>query len=45
VIAHLGGLPLEESLLSQTAAGAGGGLLMARAWIMARLRRLREPGT
>jgi hypothetical protein len=43
VIAHFGGVPLEEVLLS--AAGAGGGLLMARAWIMLRLRRPREPGT
>jgi hypothetical protein len=43
VIAHVGGMPLEELVLS--AAGAGGGLLMARAWIMVRLRRLREPGT
>jgi hypothetical protein len=43
VIAHMGGVPLEEALLSL--AGAGGGLLMARAWIIARLRRLREPST
>jgi hypothetical protein len=43
MIAHVGGLPLEETVLSL--AGAGGGLLAARAWIMVRLRRLREPGT
>ena len=43
MIAHLGGVPLEELLLPL--AGAGGGLLTARAWIMGRLRRLREPGT
>jgi hypothetical protein len=43
VIAHVGGLPLEELLLST--AGAGGGLVIARAWIIVRLRRLREPGT
>jgi hypothetical protein len=34
---------MEEALLSL--AGGGGALLMARAWIMVRLRRLREPGT
>jgi hypothetical protein len=43
VIAHVGAVPLEELLLSL--AGAGGGLVAARAWMMARLRRLREPGT
>ena len=41
VIAHIGGLPLEEILPS--AGGAGAGLLVARAWIMVRLRRRREP--
>ena len=43
MIAHLGGLPLEELLPSVT--GAGAGLLVARAWILLRLRRRREPGT
>jgi hypothetical protein len=43
VIAHIGGVPLEEILPSAT--GAGAGLLVARAWIMLRLRRRREPGT
>jgi hypothetical protein len=43
VIAHLGGLPLEELLPS--VGGAGAGLMLARAWIMLRLRRGREPGT
>jgi hypothetical protein len=43
VIAHVAGVPFEEGLLSL--AGAGGGLVLARAWIMIRLRRLREPGT
>jgi hypothetical protein len=43
VIAHVAGVPMEEALLSL--AGAGGGLLAARAWIMVRLRRPREPGT
>jgi hypothetical protein len=39
VIAHVGGLPLEE--LVPSAAGAGAGLLVARAWIAMRLRRRR----
>jgi hypothetical protein len=43
VIAHVGGLPLEEILPSLT--GAGAGLLAARTWIMLRVRRRREPGT
>jgi hypothetical protein len=43
VIAHIGAVPLEEILPSAT--GAGAGLLLARAWIMLRLRRRREPGT
>jgi hypothetical protein len=42
VIAHIGGAPLEELLLSL--AGAGGGLLTARAWIMVRVNRPRDPG-
>jgi hypothetical protein len=42
VIAHLAGMPLEEILPSVY--GAGAGLLMARAWIMLRVRRRREPG-
>jgi hypothetical protein len=37
VIAHLAGLPLEELLPSATVAGAS--LVVARAWIMLRLRR------
>ena len=41
MIAHIGPLPLEEILPSLT----GGGLLLARAWIMLRLRSRREPGT
>jgi hypothetical protein len=43
VIAHVGGVPLEEILPSLT--GAGAGLVVARVWIMLRLRRRREPGT
>ena len=42
MIAHVGGLPLEEIL--PTLGGAGTGLLVARAWLMLRLRRRREPG-
>jgi hypothetical protein len=42
VIAHVGGVPLEEILPSAT--GAGAGLLLARAWLMLRVRRRREPG-
>ncbi len=41
MIAHLGGVPVEELLPSVPAAGAG--LLMARAWVMIRVRRRREP--
>jgi hypothetical protein len=43
VIAHVGGVPLEESL--PALAGAGSGLVVVRAWLMLRLRRRREPGT
>ena len=41
MIAHVGGVPLEE--LVPSAAGAGAGLLVARAWIALRLRRRTEP--
>ena len=43
MIGHIGGVPLEEILPSAT--GAGAGLVVARAWIMLRLRRRREPRT
>jgi hypothetical protein len=39
VIAHVGGLPLEE--LAPAIAGAGGSLLLARTWLVVRLRRRR----
>jgi hypothetical protein len=39
VIAHVGLLPVEELLPSVT------GLVLARAWVVMRLRRRREPGT
>ena len=42
MIAHVGGVPAEELL--PTLAGTGTGLLIARAWVMLRLRRRREPG-
>jgi hypothetical protein len=42
VIAHIGGVPLEEML--PAAAGAGTAIVAARAWIMLRVRRRREPG-
>jgi hypothetical protein len=41
VIAHVGGVPLEESLLPLVS-GAGAGLLLARAWLRSRLRRGHE---
>jgi hypothetical protein len=42
VIAHVGGVPLEEILPSVS--GAGAGLVVARAWIMLRVRRRGKPG-
>ena len=42
MIAHVGGVPLEEALPSVT--GAGVALLLARGWLMLRLRRGRKPG-
>jgi hypothetical protein len=43
VIAHVGGVPLEEML--PTLAGTSTVLLLARGWLMLHLRRRREPGT
>jgi hypothetical protein len=43
LIAHIVGIPLEELLPSVS--GAGAGVLVARAWIMLRLRRRREDKT
>jgi len=40
VIAHVGGVPLEEVLPSLT--GAGASLLLARAWLVMHLRRRRK---
>ena len=42
MIAHVGGVPVEEILPAVT--GAGASLLMARAWLMVHLRRHRESG-
>ena len=40
MIAHVGGVPLEEMLPTLT--GGAAGLLVARGWMMLRLRRQRE---
>jgi len=42
VLAHVGGVPVEEILLP-TLSGGAAGLLVARGWILVRLRRRREP--
>jgi hypothetical protein len=44
MVAHVGGVPVEE--LVPTLAGAGTALLVARAWLALHLRprRRREPG-
>jgi len=41
VIAHVGGVPVEE--LVPALAGTGTALLVARAWLTLRLRRRRGP--
>ncbi|MDX6726985.1 MAG: hypothetical protein QOK49_1790 [Baekduia sp.] len=41
MIAHIGGVPVEEML--PALAGTGTGLLVARAWLMLRVRRRQEP--
>ena len=43
IIAHVGGVPVEEAL--PALAGTGTALLVARAWLTLRLRRRREPET
>ena len=40
MIAHVGGVPLEE--IAPAVTGAGTGLLLARAWLMLHLHRLRR---
>ena len=42
MIAHVGGVPVEEAL--PTLAGTGTALLVARAWLMLRVRRRRRTG-
>jgi hypothetical protein len=42
LIAHVGGVPLEEAL--PTLSGAAAGLVFARGWLALRLRRRREAG-
>jgi hypothetical protein len=44
IVAHVGGVPVEEIVPTLAGAGAGTGLLLARAWLTVRLRRRREPG-
>ena len=41
MIAHVGGVPVEEALLPW-AGGAGAALLVARVWVASRLRRGRR---
>jgi hypothetical protein len=41
VIAHVGGVPLEEALLPLVS-GASAALLLTRAWLVSRLRRGRR---
>jgi hypothetical protein len=43
VIAHVGGIPVEE--LAATAAGAGTALILARAWVSVHLRGRRRGPT
>ncbi|MET0601562.1 MAG: hypothetical protein ABW167_06185 [Baekduia sp.] len=42
MIAHVGGMPVEEML--PALAGTGTGLVIARAWLALRLRGRRRPG-
>jgi hypothetical protein len=41
MLAHVGGVPVEETLPSLT--GAAAGLLLARGWLILHLRRRRGP--
>ena len=40
IVAHIAGVPVEEVL--PTLAGTGTGLIVARAWLMLRVRRRRR---
>ena len=42
MIAHVAGVPVEETLPALS--GTGAALLLARVWLMLHLRRRREPG-
>ncbi|MEO8691018.1 MAG: hypothetical protein ABI611_22745 [Solirubrobacteraceae bacterium] len=42
ILAHIGGLPPEETVAPVAGASAGR-LLLARAWVMLHLRRRRDP--
>ena len=44
MIAHVGGVPLEEVVPALAGAGTGA-LVVARSWLSLRLRRRREPRT
>ena len=41
ILAHIGGVPVEETVLLWLASGTGSGLLLARAWLARQARRLR----
>ena len=41
VFGHIGGVPVEE-LLVPLASGVGAGVVLARAWVMSRVRRRRK---
>jgi hypothetical protein len=43
ILAHIGGVPVEEILLPAVSTGAAG-LLVARSWILVQVRRRREEG-
>jgi hypothetical protein len=42
VIAHIAGVPVEETLLPWVS-GVGAGLLLARAWVASRVQRPHTP--
>jgi hypothetical protein len=41
IVAHIGGVPVEETLLWWAPGGAGAGLLLARTWIASFVRSRR----
>jgi hypothetical protein len=41
IIAHIGGVPVEEALLPLSS-GVGAGLLLARAWVSSHVRSRRD---